>query len=142
MPFTRLLALLAVLAFCGASAFAQKQNDSSDLVVFSGAASMNSSEIVASEPSVPASGTEVGSNPQNVHDDDPLARIDHGQYHSRDRRSFDLMSAADSEKTCLYIRDYRVVRDSPRSDSTHRDGYTTCVPAVRFRVYVTTERER
>jgi hypothetical protein len=37
--------------------------------------------------------------------------------------------------TCYTIRSFVVVRDDPRSDSTHRDGSTTCVPASRFKVY-------
>jgi hypothetical protein len=45
-----------------------------------------------------------------------------------------------NDATCFAIRSYRVVRDGPHSDSTHRDGYTTCVPAARFRVYTTDER--
>jgi hypothetical protein len=44
-----------------------------------------------------------------------------------------------NDATCFAIRSYRVVRDGPHSDSTHRDGYTTCVPAARFRVYTTDE---
>jgi hypothetical protein len=45
-----------------------------------------------------------------------------------------------SEAYCLSIRSYRVVRDDPNSDATHRVAYTTCVPAARFRVYTTDER--
>ncbi len=37
--------------------------------------------------------------------------------------------------TCYAIRSYRVVRDDPQSDSTHRDGSTTCVAASRFKMY-------
>jgi len=43
---------------------------------------------------------------------------------------------------CLAIRSYRVVRDSPHSDSTHPDGYTTCVPAARFHYYTAVAHER
>lgn len=42
-----------------------------------------------------------------------------------------------TDATCFAIRSYRVVRDDMHSDSTHRDGYMTCVPAARFRVYTT-----
>jgi hypothetical protein len=45
-----------------------------------------------------------------------------------------------SDGECLSIRSYRVVRDDPHSDATHFDGYTTCVPAARFRLYTTDER--
>lgn len=36
--------------------------------------------------------------------------------------------------TCLAIRSYVVKRDSKDSDSVHLAGYTTCVPAARFRL--------
>ena len=45
-----------------------------------------------------------------------------------------------ADATCFAIRSYRVVRDDPHSDSIHRDGYTSCVPAARFRVYTTEQR--
>jgi len=51
-----------------------------------------------------------------------------------------LESPADA--TCYAIRSYLVVRDSPDSDSTHRDGSTTCVPAARFRVHTAVDHER
>jgi hypothetical protein len=47
-----------------------------------------------------------------------------------------------AEATCYAIRSYLVVRDSPDSDTTHRDGSTTCVPAARFRVHTAVEHER
>jgi hypothetical protein len=45
------------------------------------------------------------------------------------------MPSAAKEIACFSIRSYVVVRDSPNSDATHSDGYTTCVPSARFRVY-------
>jgi hypothetical protein len=45
-----------------------------------------------------------------------------------------------SDTTCFFIRSYLMVRDDPHSDSTHRDGSTTCVPSARFRVYTANER--
>lgn len=39
-----------------------------------------------------------------------------------------------TDVTCLAIRSYRVKRDSKDSDSVHPAGYTTCVPAARFRL--------
>lgn len=47
-----------------------------------------------------------------------------------------------TDATCYAIRSYLVVRDSPDSDSTHRDGSTTCVPAARFRVHTAVDHER
>ena len=47
-----------------------------------------------------------------------------------------------ADATCYAIRSYLVVRDSPDSDSTHRDGSTTCVPAARFRVHTAEDQQR
>ncbi len=47
-----------------------------------------------------------------------------------------------SDATCYSIRSYLVVRDGPKSDSTHHDGSTTCVPAARFRMYTATDQPR
>ncbi len=47
-----------------------------------------------------------------------------------------------SDATCYLIRSYLVVRDDPKSDSTHRDGSATCVPAARFRMYSATDQPR
>jgi len=42
---------------------------------------------------------------------------------------------------CLKIRSYVVARDSKNSDSVHPAGYTTCVPANRFRLKTTVEHQ-
>ena len=47
-----------------------------------------------------------------------------------------------ADATCYAIRSYLVVRDSPDSDSTHRDGSTTCVPAAHFRVHTAVDYRR
>jgi hypothetical protein len=39
-----------------------------------------------------------------------------------------------TDVTCLSIRSYVVKRDNKNSDSVHPAGYSTCVPASRFRV--------
>jgi len=39
-----------------------------------------------------------------------------------------------ADVTCLSIRSYVVKRDSKNSDSVHPAGYSTCVPAHRFRL--------
>jgi hypothetical protein len=41
---------------------------------------------------------------------------------------------------CLTMRTYKVARDDPQSDSTHRAGYSTCQPATRFQVHTAEER--
>lgn len=38
------------------------------------------------------------------------------------------------ETTCYAIRSYVVARDHKHSDSVHPAGYTTCVPATRYRL--------
>jgi hypothetical protein len=47
-------------------------------------------------------------------------------------RSESDMSPDDS--SCLAIRDYRVIRDDPKSDFTRFAGYSECVPAERFQL--------
>jgi hypothetical protein len=44
-----------------------------------------------------------------------------------------------ADNVCYTMRSYRVVRDSPRSDTTHAGSYTTCQAATRFRVRSTKE---
>lgn len=39
-----------------------------------------------------------------------------------------------ADTTCYAIRSYVVKRDSKDSDSVHPVGYTTCVPATRYRL--------
>jgi hypothetical protein len=41
---------------------------------------------------------------------------------------------AQGEATCLSIRNYRVTRDDPESDTTRLVGYSTCQPATKFQV--------
>lgn len=38
------------------------------------------------------------------------------------------------EKSCFTIRAYRVVRESPDSDTTRPAGYSTCQPTTRFQL--------
>jgi hypothetical protein len=138
MPVTRPLALSVLVIACAGFAFAQSQ-ESADLVVFQGAASMNFLDAPSVDQSVAAADTQADDSSQKEQHQVPLPLIlsDHPN-----SRSIDVLTRADSDRTCLLIRSYRVVRDSPHSDSTHRDGYTTCVQAARFRMYTTVERER
>ena len=39
-----------------------------------------------------------------------------------------------ADRYCLKIRSYQVARDSKNSDSTHLVGYSTCLPASRYRL--------
>jgi hypothetical protein len=132
MPVTRLLALSALLIACAGFAFAQAP-ESADLVVFRGIASMSVSDVPSVDQPAATSDSQnsiVATN-QSA---DSLAQISNDRWRSHSISTF---NRVDSDRTCLLIRSYLVVRDSPHSDSTHRDGYTTCVPAARFRMYTT-----
>lgn len=39
-----------------------------------------------------------------------------------------------ADRYCLKIRSYLVARDSKNSDSTHLVGYSTCLPASKYRL--------
>jgi hypothetical protein len=78
---------------------------------------------------------------QNATESGPMGRIHAGQYNPF-QRPLELPPRHDSDVACYKIADYIVVRDYPNSDSTHLAGYTTCVPAERFRVYTTVEHGR
>ncbi len=46
-----------------------------------------------------------------------------------------------NQSACLTLRTYRVVRESPGSDSTRPAGYTTCVPSARFKLKTAVETQ-
>jgi hypothetical protein len=128
---TRLFAFLIVtVSLCAASATAQNSpakdgSEDSNLIHFDGAASMNISEN-SLEDQQRANAPQIGT--------DSLLDTS-GPHYTSDKLPL-------AEGACLAIRSYRVVRDDPGSDAVHRDGYTTCVPAARFRMYSTVERQR
>jgi len=45
-----------------------------------------------------------------------------------------LQPLGDQEPSCVYMRTYRVKRETRNSDVTSPAGYTTCVPVARFAV--------
>jgi hypothetical protein len=124
MPLTRLLAFLfLVFSLCAASSLAQTPNEDLSLIHFKGAASMNAAENSAidqspSAPQIKPDSLFDASGPRHISNIPPLADV-----------------------ACLAIRRYRMVRDDAHSDAVHFGGYTTCVPAARFRMYTTVERE-
>jgi hypothetical protein len=143
MILTRLLLLGILSSLCSAAAFSQSQpNKVSDLVVFLGAASVSPSDALESNQALQSPKPLVASHLQEASGSDSVARASEGNKRSSETRSLESLLDAGADRTCLFIRDYRVVRDSPHSDSTHRDGYTTCVPAARFQISITTERVR
>jgi hypothetical protein len=55
-----------------------------------------------------------------------------------------ILASADgpaADFTCLSIRSYVVKRDSKNSDSVHPAGYSTCIPARRFRLKTAEARD-
>jgi hypothetical protein len=143
MSLTRLLILLILPALCAGASFAQSQpNRASDLVAFQGAASINAPDALESDQTLQSPKPPVEPDRQVTSADSSVAQASAKHERSSQSRSLDSVLEKGVDRTCLSIRDYRVVRDSPNSDSTHRDGYTTCVPAARFRISITTEPVR
>jgi hypothetical protein len=135
MPVSRLLALMMFFVLFAGLALSQSQeNNSADLLVFEGAASMNpaigSADLKAS-PESPTTANQLSAKDHNL-----LADAREGWGNSNDSAR-GLPLGAEADRTCYFIRDYVVIRDSPHSDATHRDGSFNCVPGSRFRVYTT-----
>lgn len=145
MPLTRLSTLLILSALCAGVALAQSRKNVPDIIVFEGAASVDASSAPAAEelqrPGMAPASDRLASLRHETSSIDSVVPVRHERNFSSDAHSLDSILDAGADRTCLYIRDYRVVRDSPHSDSTHRDGYMTCVPAARFQVYTSVERE-
>jgi hypothetical protein len=152
MRLTHLLAVAAL--FCAAQIFAQTSKSSDAAILQGSTASSNDSANDLATDSA-ANQFRISPYPQ-VDFDEPGDRPD-DPIKARSESRKELMRILDAERngpqftpgsqlpwdvTCLSIRSYRVVRDDPHSDSTHFDGYTTCVPAARFRMFTTVERER
>ncbi len=53
---------------------------------------------------------------------------------ARYRKLLPAEAALPDAKVCLMIRTYIMVRESPQSDVTHRDGYVVCQPAWKFQL--------
>lgn len=137
MPATRLLALVLLCGLCLAPALAQtEQNDASDLVIFQGAASMDISRNSTSASPQANSATSAGAKQA---EGEKVLLASAGDQDRRFRNEPGFSLGPDSDRTCYYIRDYVVIRDSPHSDSVHRDGSSTCVPGARFHVYTTAQ---
>jgi hypothetical protein len=83
---------------------------------------------------------DLGAN--GIVENDTMSRIRTNDYTPPQTRFFVFPSDEGLGRTCYKIRNYLVVRDDPHSDSFHRDGYTTCVPAARFRIYTTQSPDR
>jgi hypothetical protein len=134
MPCKRLLLVAMMVLLCSGLAFAQ-------------APQKNNSEANQFRLS-PYPQAEF--SPQNNDGNDPTARVHidpHVYWGGKKRSDSDVLGFPTGleslvDTTCYAIRSYLVVRDSPDSDSTHRDGSTTCVPAARFRVHTAVDYGR
>jgi hypothetical protein len=136
MRVFRLPALVMFFTLCAGLALAQsQQNDAANLVIFQGAASLNWSNASVDQASTNSRSLIPSGQPSTENSGLAAKAVDERRVSRNDPPSFSLGS--DSDKTCYFIRDYLVIRDSPHSDSTHRDGSFTCVPGSRFRVYTT-----
>jgi hypothetical protein len=134
MPCKRLLFVAMMVLLCAGLAFAQApQNRSPEADQFR----------LSPNPKVEFS-------LQNNDENDPtvLVHIDPHVYWGEKKKSdsemfrFPTGMESPADATCYAIRSYLVVRDSPDSDTTHRDGSTTCVPAARFRVHTAVDHQR
>jgi hypothetical protein len=152
MPLARLLAVVMLVAWSAGQLCAQSQGNDNSGVAPSHAAVSNASssnpvaDLFQLDPSLQSWFTTQSSLETNAvggnHSDDyahasakDVARIPVGLNNTAEWHSpFDA--------TCYAIRSYLVVRDSPHSDVTHRDGSTTCVPAARVRMYSTVDQGR
>jgi len=148
MRLTRLLLVMMLVSFCAGQAFAQSQaNNGSSLVASQDDRSNNLSDGAGADQFILNLLPQFDFDGQSSPKEDPakeqgesgtdLMKLLAGQNLSH-VRSLQFQSDA----TCYSIRSYLVVRDSPHSDTTHRDGYTTCVPAARFRVYSAVDHGR
>jgi len=80
--------------------------------------------------------------PQNSKDDEILLKRDYGQITANLNPDKNMaVPGLVGDSYCLKIRSYVVARDSKNSDSVHPAGYTTCVPANRFRLKTTVEHQ-
>lgn len=144
MPFTRLFLVTLICTFCSTFSQAQSFSNNSDLIRFEGARAMGGSENSAAKLLQTDSAADI-SGEKSSESEDVRSRGQkelNGRLFDQNGPHFIPGSQFRSDNTCLFIRDYRMVRDDPHSDSTHRDGYTTCVPAARLKMYSTVLHQR
>ena len=145
--------LMAISLISSASAFAQTQNDSSTLAnraataIAGHNATQNPSQFKIdqlSDPFLPQQNIEspkllLEPFPQNSKEDEVQLKLNYGDLAANLNPDAGMIVPGDSY--CLKIRSYVVARDSKNSDSVHPAGYTTCVPATRFRLKTTVEHQ-
>jgi hypothetical protein len=138
MSISRLLAPSLLIVVCASLAVAQsssEKNADSAQPQIPLRASSSGGDAQADLPalvdwSFSRGGLESPETPSSVRRTDQTPYFPFPQPHVRVRP---LVSQQDGA-TCYSIRSYRVVRDDPQSDSTRAAGYSTCLPATRFRI--------
>jgi hypothetical protein len=153
MPLAHLLAVVMVVSLCVRPLLAQSQRNDNSGEVPSQAIAPNLSssnpatDLFRLDPSLRVwfgsqSSAEADTVPGNHADDYAQSQSqDLPRIRERGNR-FTTEMQPPFDATCYAIRSYIVVRDSPHSDTTHRDGSTTCVPAARIRMYSTVDQGR
>ncbi len=150
MPLARLLAVVMLVAWCAGQLCAQSQgNDNSGVAPSQVTASNLSSSNPVTDLFQLDPNLQVWFGAQSSVETDTVRGNHVDQYAQpqsqdspriRDRANrFTTEITPPFNVTCYLIRSYLVVRDSPHSDVTHRDGSTTCVPAARVRMYSTVD---
>ena len=142
--------LMAISLVCSVSAFAQnnRTSPSNDASVRSSLTAANS-EPWKILPESPASSHSTANFPSQSSIDRSTGPFLLGENPSGpllngtiDPNMSVRASAEGGDSYCLNIRSYVVARDSKNSDSVHLTGYTTCVPASRFRLRTADIHER
>jgi hypothetical protein len=134
--------LLPIALICSSLAFAQANQESISRSDHAATPTDSQSATVVPEPWKILSDNATDANvPQ-----DPEARLEasaDGKLNLHSElflpphnvlRGFVIPPFATADNTCFAIRSYVVARDSKNSDSTHPVGYTSCVPAAKYRI--------
>ena len=133
----RLLLLSLLISLCVATAAAQSSPRSNS----------DSSHSASAPPQNPEASTGTFqfqlpflADGQSLSDNEgTISGNDSDVIRTLDSRTLDssaqhLLTLQQDEKTCFTIRAYRVVRESPDSDSTRPAGYSTCLPTARVQL--------
>jgi len=131
MYVPRLLLLSLFISLCVVAAAAQSSPNNNS----------NSSQAASALPRNPQASTGLFrfhprlANGQSLSENEgAIGGNDSDVTRMLDSRAQHLLTLQQDEKTCYTIRAYRVVRESPDSDSTRPAGYSTCQPTTRFQL--------
>jgi hypothetical protein len=145
MRLSHLLAVVMLLSFCAGQLSAQSQSNASRPVASRATPAANTSDTTAPGqfrlspyPQLDFIAQDSRGNESGIHVDADQSADRTGEALSQLQLQVSRQKwFSQSDFECYAIRSYLVVRESPHSDVTHRDGYTTCVPANRVRMYTT-----